>query len=574
LVRRVKVYLPPQFHIGVYTMFGFRFFRNRTPVISAPKEVTHAIHLGKDLNWEFDPSVDPTTIFNRLSVIGKGGFGTVYQVEHIPSKHIFAGKCMSATYLDEETRQGLEAEIAFMREVESPWTVRYYGTVNFEGSLMILMEYCNRGSLRDILDARQKVLSEDQISVVMLDLLHALEFLHSKHRIVHRDVKGANLLMTSEGEVKLVDFGISRKFDGNRNCKTTTIVGTPYWMAPEVITGRPYSYPVDIWSVGITAVELAEGSPPWAEFPASTAMVQITVRGFPGYRFPDHHSVEFTDFVSRCVERNPADRASPSELLQHPFVKRAERFCRAEVLAELIQERPPLPETEESPGDALGQATFQDGDSTFQAQGTFMADADQSAFQAGDATFQAQGTFVAGTNQSTFQAGGETFQAQGSFVADPNVSTFQQVGTFVANEASDTFRAVGIPGGVSGSSSFVFDPSALSDQQYVQAARAVSASAPFCPCQPGEDGRTEAASRFGTYSHRMAPVKPVEEPTAVVEQKPRPSQKSPAVIAMLAVLLVFFILGPDGLLALAAVVFVATVTVHQFEKARLVKKPS
>jgi hypothetical protein len=115
-----------------------------------------------------------------------------------------------------------------------------------------------------------------------------------------------------------------------------TLVGTPYWMAPEVITGLSYSFPADIWSVGITAVELAEGAPPYAELPPPQAMVEVAVKGFPGYRYPDQHSADFADFVRHCVEYDPARRWTIAKLLGHPFVRRPNRLPRADLIAQML----------------------------------------------------------------------------------------------------------------------------------------------------------------------------------------------------------------------------------------------
>ena len=199
--------------------------------ITDPIEFTHQIHIDKDLNWSFDESLDPKTVFIKLKVIGKGGFGTVSQIAHIPSMTILAGKLINSNLVNESSKLELEHEIQLMREVDSPYTVRYYGSVAYEGTLMILMEYCDKGSLRDILDKREQVLSEDQISLVMHDLLMGLNLIHKKHRIVHRDIKAANLLLTSKGDIKIADFGVSRRFEASGTCHTMSMVGTPYWLS-------------------------------------------------------------------------------------------------------------------------------------------------------------------------------------------------------------------------------------------------------------------------------------------------------------------------------------------------------
>jgi serine/threonine-protein kinase 24/25/MST4 len=174
------------------------------------------------------------------------------------------------------------------------------------------MGYCDRGSLRDLLDTRQQVLSEDQISVIMRDLLEGLQLIQTEHRIIHRDIKAANILLCSDGGIKIADFGISRRFDFGTT-QTITVVGTPYWMAPEVIQGTSYSFPADVWSVGITAVELTEGPPTYGEYPPAKAMVEISINGFPGYRFPQCTQVNSaTSCCDTSSGRQTAAHRSPS----------------------------------------------------------------------------------------------------------------------------------------------------------------------------------------------------------------------------------------------------------------------
>ena len=303
--------------------------------VSAPSNIVCTVFIDKDLNWKFDPSVDPHTAFIKLKVIGKGGFGTVCQIVHVGSNRLLAGKLITKNLIDNTSKLELENEINVLRSIVSDNTVRKYGSVKYEGSMMILMEYCDVGSFRDLLDARQQPLSEDQIAIVMLDLLSALKFIHEKYRIIHRDIKAANILLNKEGKIKIADFGVARRFE-TATCQTMAIVGTPYWMAPEVISGIGYSFSADIWSVGIVAVELSEGSPPYTELTPARAMVEIATRGFPGFRWPENHSPEFIDFVMRCVEVSPEERWTPDQLLEHPFVAKAKRLNRRLILRDLL----------------------------------------------------------------------------------------------------------------------------------------------------------------------------------------------------------------------------------------------
>ena len=319
---------------------GKKSDKAKVVLISRPSDFVRCVHLDKDLNWAFDESVDPHCVFTRLKQIGKGGFGTVSQVAYNETARLLAGKLIDSSLVDRNTKAEIKHEIDLMKQIVCPYTVRYYGSVYFDGSLMVLMEYCDRGSVRDIMDFREKVLDEDQIAIVLADLLKGLSVIHNRFHIIHRDIKAANILLNSQGEVKICDFGVARKFDSGCQ-ETMTIVGTPYWMAPEVVQGMKYSYPADIWAVGITAVEMAEGSPPYSEYMPTKAMIDIVTRGFPGYRHPELHSDELKDFIDKCVKVNPEQRWTADQLLEHPFLQRVKGMNRRMVLKDLIME--PIP---------------------------------------------------------------------------------------------------------------------------------------------------------------------------------------------------------------------------------------
>ncbi|KAH0788623.1 STE family protein kinase [Histomonas meleagridis] len=276
--------------------------------------------------------------FKKIRNIGKGGYGLVAEFLHIPTNTHLAGKIIKPEVLEDEDAKTLRSEIAVLEETSSPYTVSYYGTVLIDGNYVIMMDFCDRGSLRDIIDDKGKALTELQISFVMNDLLEALKLLHHK-QIIHRDIKAANILVTSKGVTKVTDFGVSRQFSPNAvTFSTMSVIGTPYWMAPEVIDAQKYSFPADIWSVGASAVELAEGGPPYCEFPPTRAMVEISVHGFPGFRNSSVLSDCFQDFVSRCMIINPAKRPKPEELLQHPFVRQMDEYDREAVFYPLVKD--------------------------------------------------------------------------------------------------------------------------------------------------------------------------------------------------------------------------------------------
>jgi serine/threonine protein kinase len=292
----------------------------------------HVLHVDTDLKWEFDPSVKAEDVFETVKEIGKGGFGAVLLLRHTPSGMLLAGKVVNPDVMTKTARDSLFYEIGLMKKIVSPYTIKYYGSITYHGSPMVLMEYCDRGSIRDLIDYRNVCLTEKQASIVIHDLLSALQILHSKYHILHRDIKAANILLNSKQQIRITDFGVSREFSNKSKMVTVSITGTPYWMAPEVINGTPYSFPADIWSVGATAVELIEGAPPYCELEPTKAMIKIAKNGFPGFRAPKAISKEFKDFISHCMSRDPEKRCGIAQLLKHPWITQSETLDRSEVL--------------------------------------------------------------------------------------------------------------------------------------------------------------------------------------------------------------------------------------------------
>lgn len=305
--------------------------------ISGPSEVTRLVHIDSDFNWNFeDSSVDSSSIFEKIRIIGKGGFGTVVELLHKPSGLNLAGKMLSKEMVSRATKESLKKEIDLMKKIRTPYTISYYGNVEFEGAQTLLMEFCKCGSLRDIMDDNHKPLNEIQIKCVMHDLLNALRLLHKGFQIIHRDIKAGNILLSKNGRLKVSDFGVSRQFSDKKTFSTTSTVGTPYWMAPEIINGLKYSFPADIWSVGATAIELFESSPPYSEYPVMKAMILIATQGFQGFRENSKPTPEFDDFIRKCMVPDPTLRATVDELLSHPFLKDVEDIDRDEVFKELL----------------------------------------------------------------------------------------------------------------------------------------------------------------------------------------------------------------------------------------------
>lgn len=213
-------------------------------------------------------------------------------------------------------------EISIQKSCNHHSIVEYFDSYLVKNELWVVMEFMGGGCLTDILDQFESVrLSESHIARICLDTLEGLAYLHSKNRI-HRDIKSDNLLLGSDGAVKIADFGYAAQLSEGK-AKRNTIVGTPYWMAPELIRGQNYGTKVDIWSLGIMAMEMAEGEPPYMEFPPLRALFLITTKGIPPLQEGDRWSALFKDFVAKCLERDPEARVDSRALLVHPFLATA-----------------------------------------------------------------------------------------------------------------------------------------------------------------------------------------------------------------------------------------------------------
>jgi len=201
------------------------------------------------------------------------------------------------------------------------------------GYLWIVLEFMDAGCLTDILEEYEHIqMSEEQIAKVTQDALKALLYLHSFHRI-HRDVKSDNLYLSRNGHVKLGDFGFAIQLTKSKS-KRNSVIGTPYWMAPEMITGEEYDTSVDIWSLGITVMEMAESEPPYMDQPPIRAVYYIVNKGIPQLKDQNKWSQEMKDFLSYTLVKDPSKRPKAEELLAHPFLSKA---CSTKMIADLIR---------------------------------------------------------------------------------------------------------------------------------------------------------------------------------------------------------------------------------------------
>uniref|UniRef100_A0A6Q2Y2A0 non-specific serine/threonine protein kinase n=1 Tax=Esox lucius TaxID=8010 RepID=A0A6Q2Y2A0_ESOLU len=271
---------------------------------------------------------DPAGIFELVEVVGNGTYGQVYKGRHVKTGQLAAIKVMDVT---EEEEEEIKAEINMLKKYSHHRNIAtYYGAFvkksppGHDDQLWLVMEFCGAGSVTDLVkNTKGNSLKEDWIAYICREILRGLSHLH-QHKVIHRDIKGQNVLLTENAEVKLVDFGVSAQLDrtvGRRN----TFIGTPYWMAPEVIAcdenpDSTYDYRSDIWSLGITAIEMAEGAPPLCDMHPMRALFLIP-RNPPPKLKSKKWSKKFIDFIEGCLVKTYTSRPSNEQLLKHSFIR-------------------------------------------------------------------------------------------------------------------------------------------------------------------------------------------------------------------------------------------------------------
>ncbi|XP_078795002.1 TRAF2 and NCK interacting kinase b isoform X21 [Oryzias latipes] len=271
---------------------------------------------------------DPAGIFELVELVGNGTYGQVYKGRHVKTGQLAAIKVMDVTGDEEEE---IKAEINMLKKYSHHRNIAtYYGAFikknppGMDDQLWLVMEFCGAGSVTDLIkNTKGNSLKEEWIAYICREILRGLTHLH-QHKVIHRDIKGQNVLLTENAEVKLVDFGVSAQLDrtvGRRN----TFIGTPYWMAPEVIAcdenpDATYDFKSDLWSLGITAIEMAEGAPPLCDMHPMRALFLIPRNPAPRLK-SKKWSKKFQSFIESCLLKSHSQRPSTEQLLKHPFIR-------------------------------------------------------------------------------------------------------------------------------------------------------------------------------------------------------------------------------------------------------------
>lgn len=285
--------------------------------ITSPYNVQHEAHVNFNFKWT---GADPEELFEMHQLLGQGAWGKVLKAVHKASGFTLAIKIILNT--NKTMQESIQKEVEILKLCRSSAVVAYYGTCLRHNETWILMDYCGMGSIKDMMKLCMETLTEAQVAYIAFETLKGLAYLHGRN-ILHLDVKAANILATESGAVKLADFGVSEQLE---KMQKTSIdyVGSPLFMAPEVIRRTGYTDRADIWSLGITLIEMIDGRPPYTDIKSMADLQKVLDRPPATLSKPQNYSAEFNDFIAQCLVKDPAQRKNAMELLYHPFVQKNE----------------------------------------------------------------------------------------------------------------------------------------------------------------------------------------------------------------------------------------------------------
>ena len=278
---------------------------------------------------------NPEDLFTLLYPIGRGAFGLVYKAMHNSTNEIYAIKIIDYSkdndrennYVVNYNYSSIQQETSLMKLVnDSNYVVKYYGSYfsRKSNTLWLILEYCSSGSVIDLMLAMERTFSEVEVATIMEMVLHGLSLIHSKN-LIHRDIKGANILLSEDGYAKLGDFGIGTQLLNQKYRQSKK--GSPYWMSPQVASNLKYDFKTDIWSLGITCLEILQGEPPFSDMEPKDVIKKLAKNSFNLNEIVDfnEHTYEFKNFIEHCLEVDPVKRYSAEQLLKQDFIRKFSR---------------------------------------------------------------------------------------------------------------------------------------------------------------------------------------------------------------------------------------------------------
>jgi len=269
---------------------------------------------------------DPLELYENFTLVGRGTGGEVYVATHRETHEKMAIKKITITKLNQKI---IANELKTLSEMQHDNILSLKDCYVVGKQVWMVMEYLGIGSLAELIHFTS--FGEAEIAYICKEVLNGLHYMHGIGRI-HRDIKSENIMLSSCGKVVLVDMGTAAQLTA-QNPGRTTVIGTPYWMAPELVLGNLYDYKVDVWSLGIVTREMMEGEPPFADQPPLRTLYLLTTQDPPPIKNPEKWTSDCIDFLDRCLQRKPESRYSSAQLLLHPFLEKA---CSKEHFLELV----------------------------------------------------------------------------------------------------------------------------------------------------------------------------------------------------------------------------------------------